>query len=185
MLTRSSLKKDVSYERQPSSSSSSPGCQTKPRLGSSSSSSEDITTRTPRTFSDVIIDPVPGQGRRSAPEVMFFCPEQISFESSFGFHFPKEQYFVQIWMCHFGILPSTICSLPQPSRRLHTEHFMPIVILSIPLLQFPPQTPVKKGSGCLRPHASSLLPAGSMRISADGNLASKLARLAGEADSIR
>ena len=82
MLTRSSLKKDVSYERQPSSSSSSPGCQTKPRLGSSSSSSEDITTRTPRTFSDVIIDPVPGQGRRSAPEVMFFCSEQNSFESS-------------------------------------------------------------------------------------------------------
>ena len=66
---RSSLKKDASYERQPSSSSS-PGCQTKPRLGSSSSSSEDITTRTPRTFSDVIIDPVPGQGRRSAPEVI-------------------------------------------------------------------------------------------------------------------
>ena len=69
-LTRSSLKKDASYDRQPSSSSSSPGCQTKPRLGSSSSSSEDITTRTPRTFSDVIIDPVPGQGRRSAPEVI-------------------------------------------------------------------------------------------------------------------
>ena len=68
---RSSLKKDASYERQqPSSSSSSPGCPTKPRLGSSSSSSEDITTRTPRTFSDVIIDPVPGQGRRSAPEVI-------------------------------------------------------------------------------------------------------------------
>ena len=70
VLTRSSLKKDPSYDRQPSSSSSSPGCQTKPRLGSSSSSSEDITTRTPRTFSDVIIDPVPGQGRRSAPEVI-------------------------------------------------------------------------------------------------------------------
>ena len=44
------------------------------------------------------------------------------------------------------------------------------------------QTPVKKGSGCLRAHAS-LLP--SVKISADGNLASKLARLAGEADSIR
>ena len=48
------------------------------------------------------------------------------------------------------------------------------------------QTPVKKGgSGCLRPHAANLLPAGSTKISADGNLASKLARLAGEADSIR
>ena len=44
------------------------------------------------------------------------------------------------------------------------------------------QTPVKKGSGCLRAHAN-LLP--SVKISADGNLASKLARLAGEADSIR
>jgi len=37
----------------------------------------------------------------------------------------------------------------------------------------------------LRPHAANLLPAGSTKISADGNLASKLARLAGEADSIR
>ena len=76
VLTRSSLKKDASYDRQQSSSSSSPGCQTKPRLGSSSSSSEDITTRTPRTFSDVIIDPVPGQGRRSAPEVIIYDIDQ-------------------------------------------------------------------------------------------------------------
>ena len=48
------------------------------------------------------------------------------------------------------------------------------------------QTPVKKGgSGCLRAGHANLLPAGSTKISADGNLASKLARLAGEADSIR
>ena len=35
--------------------------------GSSSSSTEDLA----RSFTDVIIDPLPGQGRRSAPEVSF------------------------------------------------------------------------------------------------------------------
>ena len=61
-VTRGVLK---TYDQQPASTCSSPG-QSKSRLASSSSSSEDITAR---TFSDVIIDPVPGQGRRSAPEV--------------------------------------------------------------------------------------------------------------------
>jgi hypothetical protein len=47
-----------------------------------------------------------------------------------------------------------------------------------------PQTPVKKAPGCGgRPQV--VHPAASTRISADGNLAFKLARLAGEADSIR
>ena len=52
--TRGVLKKDPCYEA-PSNRF----------LHSSSSSNEDLA----RNFSDVIIDPVPGQGRRSAPEV--------------------------------------------------------------------------------------------------------------------
>ena len=93
-LTRSSLKKDASYERQPSSSSSS----TKPRLGSSSSSSEDITTRTPRTFSDVIIDPVPGQGRRSAPEVIIWIAMHLLKYPIPFVNFPKIHPFWQTWV---------------------------------------------------------------------------------------
>ena len=53
--TKSVLKKDPSYE--------APAAR---HLPSSSSSNEDLA----RNFSDVIIDPVPGQGRRSAPEVV-------------------------------------------------------------------------------------------------------------------
>ena len=64
VLTRGVLKKDWSRDRQ--GEQASPSQAKAGRLASSSSSSEDITAR---TFSDVIIDPVPGQGRRSAPEV--------------------------------------------------------------------------------------------------------------------
>ena len=64
VLTRGVLKKDWSRDRQ--GEQASPSQAKGGRLASSSSSSEDITAR---TFSDVIIDPVPGQGRRSAPEV--------------------------------------------------------------------------------------------------------------------
>jgi len=76
------------------------------QLHSSSSSNEDLA----RNFSDVIIDPVPGQGRRSAPE-----------------------------------------------------------------------TPIKKSNGTRTP----VINPSKVCISADGNLASKLAQLAGEAESIK
>ena len=48
------------------------------------------------------------------------------------------------------------------------------------------QTPIKKLSGRLNAIGTSDLPAQSLNISAaDGDLASKLARLAGEADTIK
>ena len=53
---RSALKKDPSYE-----------APSRPAAPDSAGSSEDLC----RNFSDVIIDPLPGQGRRSAPEVMY------------------------------------------------------------------------------------------------------------------
>ena len=61
---RGVLKKDFSYDGRVGVSVASKGGRGGDS-GSSGSSSEDVG----RTFSDVVIDPIPGQGRRSAPEV--------------------------------------------------------------------------------------------------------------------
>ena len=70
--TRGVLKKDPSYDggrgvvRARSVGAGSVGGRRE--SSSSGSSSEDVG----KTFSDVVIDPIPGQGRRSAPEVNIF-----------------------------------------------------------------------------------------------------------------
>jgi len=100
---RGVLKKDTSYEGSLSRNGSIGS-----KLSSSSSSNEDLA----QTFSDVIIDPVPGLGRRSAPET--------------------------------------------PIKRVFSRTDRP-----------------------------GLVHQGSVKISADGNLASKLAHLAGQADNFK
>jgi len=96
---RGVLKKDPSYER----SVSNPPLH---RRHSSSSSNDDVA----RSFTDVVIDPIPGQGRKSAPE-----------------------------------------------------------------------TPVKRGGGSRTP----VIPPSSVRMTADGDLAGKLAKLSTQADNIK
>jgi hypothetical protein len=66
----SAMKKDPSYEAAAPPSSSPPpqhggGGGWRGRSNSNSSSCDDIG----RSFSDVVIDPIPGQGRKSNPEV--------------------------------------------------------------------------------------------------------------------
>ena len=94
---------------------------------SSGSSTEDLA----RSFTDVIIDPLPGHGRRSAPEVN----EKVNI------------------------------------IKKQNSSFL--------------QTPFKKLNGQVSGVSSSSLTPQSLNISADGDLASKLARLAGEADCIK
>jgi hypothetical protein len=60
------MKKDPSYEAAvPSSPPPQHGGGWRGRSNSNSSSCDDIG----RSFSDVVIDPIPGQGRKSNPEV--------------------------------------------------------------------------------------------------------------------
>lgn len=69
--TRSALKKDPSYEAPPPVSGSPlPPSSSWRGRSNSNSSCDDIG----RTFSDVVIDPIPGQGRKSNPEVRGLFP---------------------------------------------------------------------------------------------------------------